>query len=179
MATADKLALLKATKADMKAALTEQGQTPGDVFSAYPDMVRAIQTGENLDTELTAQDTLLAAQSAKIAELAEILESKAASGGVDTCTVSYYATDGDWYGCYFTQVKNGQMLVASNPMEYTESNAIEITVPCGSLIMFEGWGSGNVEASSGVVYNIEVSGHGFVAYEAPTEANSYATVILS
>lgn len=45
MATADKLAILKATKADLKAALTEQGQTPGDVFSKYPDMVRAIQTG--------------------------------------------------------------------------------------------------------------------------------------
>lgn len=44
METADKLELLKATKADLKAALNEQGQTPGDVFSDYPDMVRAIQT---------------------------------------------------------------------------------------------------------------------------------------
>ena len=50
MATADKLALLKATKADLKAALTEQGQTPGDVFETYPDLVRAIETGVTLPT---------------------------------------------------------------------------------------------------------------------------------
>lgn len=50
MATADKLALLKATKAGLKAALTEQGQTPGDVFETYPDLVRAIETGVTLPT---------------------------------------------------------------------------------------------------------------------------------
>lgn len=50
MATADKLALLKATKADLKTALTEQGQSPGDVFETYPDLVRAIQTGVTLPT---------------------------------------------------------------------------------------------------------------------------------
>lgn len=51
--SADKLALLKATKADLKAALTEKGQTPGDVFSDYPDLVRAIETGTQLP-ELTS-----------------------------------------------------------------------------------------------------------------------------
>ena len=45
MATADKLNRLKQTKADLKAALTEKGQNPGNVFSQYPAMVRAIQTG--------------------------------------------------------------------------------------------------------------------------------------
>lgn len=50
---ADKLNLLQATKADLKAALTEKGQTPGDVFSEYPDMVRAIETGTQLP-ELTS-----------------------------------------------------------------------------------------------------------------------------
>lgn len=45
MATADKLNRLKQTKADLKAALIEKGQNPGDVFSDYPDMVRAIETG--------------------------------------------------------------------------------------------------------------------------------------
>lgn len=48
MATADKLALLKATKANLKAALTEKGQNPGDVFDTYPDLVRAIETGTKL-----------------------------------------------------------------------------------------------------------------------------------
>lgn len=50
MATAEKLNRLKQTKADLKAALTEQGQTPGDVFETYPDLVRAIQTGVQLPT---------------------------------------------------------------------------------------------------------------------------------
>ena len=45
MATADKLNRLKQTKADLKAALTEKGQNPGNVFSQYPAMVRAIQIG--------------------------------------------------------------------------------------------------------------------------------------
>lgn len=43
--TADKLAKLNATKADLKAALAEKGQTVGDVFSTYPAAVRAIETG--------------------------------------------------------------------------------------------------------------------------------------
>lgn len=43
--TADKLALLQATKANLKAALAEKGQTVGDVFSTYPAAVRAIETG--------------------------------------------------------------------------------------------------------------------------------------
>ena len=43
--TNEKLELLRQTKADLKAALTEKGQTPGDVFADYPDMVRAISGG--------------------------------------------------------------------------------------------------------------------------------------
>lgn len=55
--SADKLALLKATKADLKAALTEKGQAPGDVLSDYPDMVRAIETGiDTSDATATAAD---------------------------------------------------------------------------------------------------------------------------
>lgn len=46
--TADKLALLEATKADLKAALAEKGQTVGDVFSTYPVAVRAIETGRKV-----------------------------------------------------------------------------------------------------------------------------------
>lgn len=43
--TADKLAKLQDTKADIKAALAEKGQIVGDVFSTYGDAVRAIETG--------------------------------------------------------------------------------------------------------------------------------------
>lgn len=46
--TADKLALLEATKANLKAALAEKGQTVGDVFSTYPAAVRAIETGRKV-----------------------------------------------------------------------------------------------------------------------------------
>ena len=36
---------LAGIKADLKAALAEKGQTVGEVFSAYPAAVRAIETG--------------------------------------------------------------------------------------------------------------------------------------
>lgn len=36
---------LAGIKADLKSALAEKGQTVGDVFSAYPDAVRAIDVG--------------------------------------------------------------------------------------------------------------------------------------
>ena len=42
--TADKLNRLLETKAALKSALVEKGQEPGDVFSEYPGMVRAIKT---------------------------------------------------------------------------------------------------------------------------------------
>ena len=42
--TADKLALLQATKVNLKAALADKGQTVGDAFSTYPAAVRAIET---------------------------------------------------------------------------------------------------------------------------------------
>lgn len=41
---ANKLAKLKTTKAEIKAALAEKGQTVGEVFSAYPAAVRAVET---------------------------------------------------------------------------------------------------------------------------------------
>lgn len=43
--TTDKLERLMQTKADIKAALIEKGQSPGDVFSEYANMVRAISGG--------------------------------------------------------------------------------------------------------------------------------------
>ena len=43
--TADKLAKLNETKADLKSALSEKGVTVGNVFSTYPDAVRSIPSG--------------------------------------------------------------------------------------------------------------------------------------
>ncbi|MEY8261334.1 hypothetical protein AALA80_13410 [Oscillospiraceae bacterium 50-60] len=42
---AEKLAKLLVAKEDIKAAITEKGQIPGDVFADYPAKIRAIQTG--------------------------------------------------------------------------------------------------------------------------------------
>lgn len=42
---AQKLTKLLETKSDIKAAITEKGQVPGDVFDEYGDKIRAIQTG--------------------------------------------------------------------------------------------------------------------------------------
>lgn len=46
----EKEVALQETKADLKAALAEKGQTVGEVFSAYPAAVRAIETGGELVT---------------------------------------------------------------------------------------------------------------------------------
>lgn len=58
--TADKLAKLAATKADLKAAIKEKGQTVGDVFSTYPAAVRAIKQEEKVNgiLELDREDTV-------------------------------------------------------------------------------------------------------------------------
>lgn len=45
--TTDKLERLMQTKADIKSALIEKGQSPGDVFSEYANMVRAISGGSS------------------------------------------------------------------------------------------------------------------------------------
>ena len=49
--TTDKLNLLLNTKADIKNALIEQGQEVSDVFSTYPDKIRAIRTGSITATD--------------------------------------------------------------------------------------------------------------------------------
>lgn len=41
----EKLNKTKNTKAEIKAALIEMGQEVSDVFSTYPDKIRAIKTG--------------------------------------------------------------------------------------------------------------------------------------
>lgn len=53
--TADKLQKLAATKADLKAALAEKGQTVGDVFSEYPAAIRAISS--SVSTQDTRHNT--------------------------------------------------------------------------------------------------------------------------
>lgn len=57
---ADKLAALENTKAGIKAAITEKGQSVGEVFADYPAAIRAIQTGpDTSDATATEQDILV------------------------------------------------------------------------------------------------------------------------
>lgn len=54
---ADKLALTESTKADIKAALQEKGQSPTDVFSTYGNLVRAIKTDPVLQSKTVTPST--------------------------------------------------------------------------------------------------------------------------
>lgn len=54
---AEKLAKALASKEDIKAAITEKGQTPGDVLADYPAKIRAIQTSvDTSDATATSND---------------------------------------------------------------------------------------------------------------------------
>lgn len=54
---AQKLSKLLETKTDIKSAITEKGQVPGDVFADYPEKIRAIQTGiDTSDATATEED---------------------------------------------------------------------------------------------------------------------------
>ena len=46
--TADKLAALAASQADIKSALTTMGRTPSDLLRTYGDEIRAIKTGDKI-----------------------------------------------------------------------------------------------------------------------------------
>lgn len=61
--TADKLAKLQSTKADIKAAIQEMGQSVGDVFDTYPDKIRAISSfdsGETFSMTVASGETVSA-----------------------------------------------------------------------------------------------------------------------
>ena len=95
--TAEKLNKLLTNKADIKSALTEQRQTPGDVMSTYADKIRAIEPTWVLEDELSDQDT-------NIAELQAILSTKAKAFASIT-------NDG-----------NGNVVIATNGASATYSN---------------------------------------------------------
>ena len=46
---ADKIKSLGLVKADLKDALSEKGQNPGDTLSTYPNLIRNIETGGSID----------------------------------------------------------------------------------------------------------------------------------
>lgn len=59
MTISDKLSLLRSTKAGIRSAIEEKGQTVGDIpFARYPDKIRAIETSGSVDIPVASHDTL-------------------------------------------------------------------------------------------------------------------------
>ena len=67
----DNLNSIKNSKADIKQALINKGQSPTNILADYAQLIENIQTGEDLNDVLNIQDQ-------KIAELEEALENKTA-----------------------------------------------------------------------------------------------------
>lgn len=79
--TADKFNKLAQTKADLKAALAEKGQTVGDVFADYPAAVRAIETGGQTETSKAIVDAHRLSTIVVIYILNEEIASKTVAAG--------------------------------------------------------------------------------------------------
>lgn len=90
------------------------------------EQVNSLPEAENLDTELSAQTTLIAEQDAKIAELAQVLAGKA--GGDDsytTDTITLVNNTGAAVFCGASYINNGESVLI--PLKLT-SNAVQITI---------------------------------------------------
>lgn len=102
--------------------------------------VNALPEAENFDIEISTQSTLLSEQDTKIAELAEILNSKATSGGISikTCTVNISTTGKDYgfgseYGTIvYTAFENGKMVAKRLDGVMT---SLSINAVCGSFLL--------------------------------------------
>lgn len=71
----EKLDYLLETKALIKNAIISKGQTITDdtPFRDYVNLILAIKTSEDLETQLNAQDAVIAQQQARITELENII----------------------------------------------------------------------------------------------------------
>lgn len=88
--TADKLQHLLAVKQDLKDAITEKGQSVGDVLSAYPDAVRAIQSGIDTGDATAAAADLRSGKTAYV-------KGKKISGTMATYSGSSATSNGTLY----------------------------------------------------------------------------------
>lgn len=163
MASADKLALLRATKADLKAALIEQGQTPGDVFSEYPDMVRVIQTGGGVDT-----CTITITGYAVASDPSNPTNSKT--------------------GYVVTRYVDGTMILES-ANHLTEASVTITDVVCGSFVFASGEATMSCTVGGGVQnltlgnmptqLNYSVVGIHSCVFQAPSEAGATGTITFT
>ena len=71
----EKLDYLLETKALIRNAIISKGQTITDdtPFREYVNLILAIRTSEDLETQLNAQDAVIAQQQARITELENII----------------------------------------------------------------------------------------------------------
>jgi hypothetical protein len=118
-------------------------------------VLQTLQTkaaGENLDSELNTQSTLLLEQDTKIAELAEVLANKAGGGSVsyDTCTVKIDTLNGTLYGYSVTCFDGSEVVYKYDFNSSGLGENITLTdVICGSSIaIMHKVNSGVVECSN-------------------------------
>lgn len=95
----EKLQKLLTTKAAIKAAITEKGQTPGDVFADYPAKIRAIRTGVDTSDATAAASDIAEGKTAYIdgVKITGVVTAREA-GGLSTLPSSEVVLSQDSYG---------------------------------------------------------------------------------
>lgn len=142
MATADKLAKLSATKADLKAALTEKGMNPGNEFDTYPDLVRAIATGAEWE-EIIVGTTQVEIVYHSLSDITNCMYTPTYYQEKEAITASP-GTYNYWYarnkmGATKTNVNNSSL--TSAPITYGSDGSINGSKPSsGSYITKFRWG---------------------------------------
>lgn len=124
---------------DIADAIREKtGGTATITADEFPDVIRAIDTSEDLTAEIAEQEEKLTAQDALIANMMTALEGKAAGGGAsfDTCTLSCTS---DLFNNPFikvTVINNGVVETTENIISKFAGVSIA-NVLCGSCAIVE------------------------------------------
>lgn len=145
------------------------------------ELLQTKAVGENLNEEISTQTALLLEQDAKIAELAEILTSKASgsdsSDSIQTCTVTLTAFN--YIGLIgYTVYENNSIVTYSTDSATIGSNTIIMNnVICGSAIFFENSYPFNGYDCSGGASLIKAIGS-MAILMAPQEQGANATISI-
>lgn len=143
--TADKLALLEATKAAMKSAINGSGSTVGDVFSAYPV---AITSGKSAIAQAVTDKGVETAATDTFAQMAVNIE-QIETGGVESVSVTIKMHGPSLINLYYTKVLEDGSLSFTNG-QATMSKALTDNMPSGSVIVgFVNYTYDNATSSTG------------------------------